>query len=92
MVDSPPAVEEASPASKSPVPAAPAPAAEVVPSEAPTKLQLKVAALWAAMPKNEQGTVERLACWAVLLADAELAQLVDKNGDGAKVHSRVVSC
>ena len=67
-------------------PAAPTQAVEAaVPEEASTKLRSKVAALWAAVPKNEQGAIERLACWDILLADEELARLVDKNGDGAKV-------
>jgi hypothetical protein len=67
-------------------PAAPTQAVEAaVPEEASTKLRSKVAALWAAVPKNEQGAIERLACWDILLADEELARLVDKNGDGAKL-------
>ena len=43
----------------------------------------KVDSLWAAMPKDANGSIERLACWAVLLADAELADLVG-SGDAAK--------
>jgi hypothetical protein len=47
------------------------------------RLKGKVDSLWAAMPKDANGSIERLACWAVLLADAELADLVG-SGDAAK--------
>ena len=42
-------------------------------------LAAKVAALWQTMYKDENSTVERLACWEVLLKDDELAVLVGKN-------------
>jgi hypothetical protein len=47
------------------------------------RLKGKVDSLWAAMPTDANGSIERLACWAVLLADAELADLVG-SGDVAK--------
>ena len=50
---------------------------------AAARLKGKVDSLWAAMPKDANGSIERLACWAVLLADAELADLVG-SGDAAK--------
>jgi len=42
-------------------------------------LEAKVAAMWKAMPKGKNLTIERLACWEVLLKDDELAVLVGKN-------------
>jgi len=42
-------------------------------------LKAKVDALWAAMPKTDGGSVERLKCWAILLADDELALAMGKN-------------
>lgn len=41
-------------------------------------LQAKVNTLWASVPKDSNNEVERLACWDLLLADAELAALVAK--------------
>ena len=39
-------------------------------------LRGKVETMWRAMPKNSLGEVERLECWAVILADTELPGLL----------------
>ena len=39
-------------------------------------LRAKVEAMWAAVQKNGDGLVERLTCWAFIMADNEIARLV----------------
>ena len=47
-------------------------------------LKNKVKAMWEAIPKeDEDGQIERLKCWDLILADEELCQLVG-NADAAK--------
>ena len=43
----------------------------------------KVHALWAEISKDADTQVERIACWNIILADKELAEIVG-NGDAAK--------
>jgi len=40
------------------------------------ELKVKVDALWRSMPKNAEGSMERLACWDLIMADDELAALI----------------
>ena len=46
-------------------------------------LDTKVEAMWEAMPQSRNHTVERIACWNIILSDMELANLVG-NTDAAR--------
>ena len=43
----------------------------------------KVVSMWAGIIKDDDGQVERIACWDIILADQELASIVG-NGDVAR--------
>ena len=42
-------------------------------------LRAKVDRMWAATPTDAEGQIERLACWDLILADAELAGLIGES-------------
>ena len=43
----------------------------------------KVVSMWAGIIKDDDGQVERIACWDIILADQELASIVG-NGDASR--------
>ena len=51
-------------------------------------LRAKIESMWAAIPKDDKGQVERLKCWRLILADAELASMV--GGGDVAVGKRVL--
>ena len=51
-------------------------------------LRAKIESMWAAIPKDDKGQVERLKCWRLILADAELESMV--GGGDVAVGKRVL--
>ena len=50
------------------------------------RLEAKVDQMWTAMPTDASGQIERLACWDLIFADAELAGLIGESdaADGTR--------